>query len=114
MPWHTPPPPTPRALSSSRDPCPNAANPRVQIRERVGAAEERAGHPAFGGPNPEVGLEHHQKERHLRHAQGLQGLGHTGITGGFRGDGTPDVLPPNPHKHAREHAARPHGAGAAP
>jgi glutathione S-transferase len=26
----------------------------------------------------------------------------------------PDVLAPNPHKHAREHAARPHGAGAAP
>lgn len=72
---------TPVALLRNPDPC----HPSwVQIREKLESAEVRASHPhMFVGPNPDVGKEHHKKERHMGH--------HHNITGGFKSDEFPSV-----------------------
>jgi len=61
----------------------------------VAAAEDHALHHTFVGPNPDKGAEpNNTKVRHLRGEQ------HRDMTGGFRNERNPDVLPPkNANKH---------------
>ena len=78
-------------VGARADPCRSPAESRplphpswVQIREKLESAEVRASHPhMFVGPNPDVGKEHHKKERHMGH--------HHNITGGFKSDEFPSV-----------------------